>query len=141
LSVGLGIEIPTEQGMNPYVDLGIDFRYFFARKVMFIKYADGFVVFPGGMGTLDELFEALTLAKTAKISGFPIVLMGTAYWAGLVDWLKQTVANQGNIELHDLAVFTVVDSCAQAMDAIAAHSSTRRQGGMAIKPASPGGNQ
>jgi len=139
LSVGLGIEIPAEQGMNPYVDLGVDFRYFFARKVMFVKYANGFVVFPGGMGTLDELFEALTLAQTAKISGFPVVLMGTAYWAGLVDWLRQTVAASGNIAEQDLAVFSVVDTAEEAIDGIVQHAHLERKGGMSAKTAGQGG--
>ena len=138
LSVGLGIEIPAEQGMNRYVDLGVDFRYFFARKVMFVKYANGFVVFPGGMGTLDEMFEALTLAQTAKISGFPVVLMGTDYWAGLVDWLRRTVAAQGNIDLQDLNVFSLADTVEQAMTVIGACTHRQRKGGMTAKPTSSG---
>jgi len=135
LSIGLGIEIPAEQGMNPYVDLGVDFRYFFARKVMFVKYATGFVVFPGGMGTLDELFEALTLAQTAKISGFPVVLMGLEYWAGLVDWLRDTVAARGNISEQDLTSFSVVDTPEQALEAILASAHIERKGGMRSHPA------
>src|SRR3982751_2431127 len=87
VSVGLGIELPFEQGMNEYVDLGVNFRYFFARKTMFVKYAEGFVVLPGGFGTLDELFEALTLVQTQKVTAFPVVLMGVDYWQGLVDWI------------------------------------------------------
>ena len=87
-SVGLGIELPFESGLNPYVDLGVNFRYFFARKTMFVKYAQGFIVLPGGFGTLDELFEALTLVQTRKVTSFPIVLMGTDYWGGLLDWLR-----------------------------------------------------
>ena len=94
VSVGLGIELPFEQGLNEYVDLGINFRYFFARKTMFVKYAQGFVVLPGGFGTLDELFEALTLVQTHKVTSFPIVLIGTAYWGGLLDWLRQTAAGR-----------------------------------------------
>src|SRR5919109_908985 len=87
-SIGCNIELPHEQKMNDYVDLGIDFRYFFVRKTMFVKYADAFVVFPGGFGTLDELFEALTLIQTGKVQHFPVVLYGSDYWSGLVDWLK-----------------------------------------------------
>ncbi len=97
VSVGLGIELPFEQGMNEFVDLGVNFRYFFARKTMFVKYAQGFVVLPGGFGTFDELFEALTLVQTRKVTSFPIVLVGTAYWAGLLDWLRSTVQGRGAI--------------------------------------------
>src|SRR5689334_6229093 len=89
LSVGLGIELPFEQGLNEWVDLGINFRYFFARKTMFVKYAQAFVVLPGGFGTMDELFEALTLVQTHKVTRFPVVLIGTAYWRGLLDWIKE----------------------------------------------------
>ncbi|MCL2803596.1 MAG: TIGR00730 family Rossman fold protein [Micrococcales bacterium] len=133
LSVGLGIELPAELGMNPYVNLGVDFRYFFARKVMFVKYANGFVVYPGGMGTLDELFESLTLVQTAKISGFPIVLMGQDYWAGLIDWLRATVARQGNIDEADLDYFTVVETPEEALEAIEANAHLPRTGGMSSK--------
>src|SRR6187431_2409067 len=87
MSVGLGIELPFEQGLNDWVDIGIDFRYFFVRKTMFVKYAQAFVVLPGGFGTLDELFEAITLVQTKKVTRFPVILMGTAYWSGLVDWI------------------------------------------------------
>jgi uncharacterized protein (TIGR00730 family) len=109
LSIGCNIELPFEQGMNPYVDLGIDFDYFFARKVMFVKYAEGFVMFPGGYGTMDELFEALTLIQTAKVRHFPVVLFGSSYWAGLVDWLRDTVLKEGKISPIDLEIFTVTD--------------------------------
>ena len=95
VSVGLGIELPFEQGLNPYVDIGVNFRYFFVRKTMFVKYAQGFVVLPGGLGTLDELFEALTLVQTQKVTRFPIVLFGTAYWGGLVDWLREHADRPG----------------------------------------------
>ena len=95
LSVGCNIELPHEQGLNPYVDLGVEFRYFFARKVMFVKYADGFVILPGGFGTLDELFEALTLIQTGKVRHFPVVLVGRAYWAGLLDWIRDTLVADG----------------------------------------------
>ena len=91
LSVGCNIELPHEQGLNPYVDLGVEFRYFFARKTMFVKYADGFVILPGGFGTLDELFEALTLIQTGKVRHFPVVLVGRDYWAGLLDWIRGTL--------------------------------------------------
>src|SRR5260370_2003283 len=97
LSVGCNIELPHEQSMNKYVDLGVEFRYFFVRKNMFVKYARGFVIFPGGFGTLDELFESLTLAQTGKIEHFPIVLFGTPYWSGLIDWLKEHVLAAGAI--------------------------------------------
>ncbi len=91
VSVGLGIELPFESGLNPHVDIGVNFRYFFVRKTMFVKYAQGFVVLPGGLGTLDELFEALTLVQTGKVTRFPIVLFGTDYWGGLIDWLREKV--------------------------------------------------
>ncbi len=109
LSVGLGIELPFEQSMNEFVELGIDFRYFFARKTMFIKYAQGFVVFPGGFGTFDELFEALTLVQTQKVTSFPVVLMGTQYWSPLIEWLKNTVARDGKITLSDFDYIHVSD--------------------------------
>ncbi|WP_240770382.1 TIGR00730 family Rossman fold protein [Nocardioides sp. GY 10127] len=109
LSVGLGIELPWETGMNEYVDHGVNFRYFFVRKTMFLKYAQGFVVLPGGLGTLDELFEALTLAQTGKVTRFPIVLLGTQFWGGLVDWLKETVLTSGKISASDVEMMTVTD--------------------------------
>jgi uncharacterized protein (TIGR00730 family) len=109
LSVGCNIELPHEQGMNQYVDLGIDFRYFFARKTMFVKYADGFVILPGGFGTLDELFEALTLIQVGKVRHFPVVLVGTAYWAGLLDWIRGTLLANGTIEAGDLELLRVTD--------------------------------
>ena len=91
LSVGLGIELPFEQELNEWVDIGITFRYFFVRKTMFVKYAQAFVVLPGGFGTLDELFEALTLVQTRKVTRFPVVLFGTEYWRGLIDWIRGTM--------------------------------------------------
>ncbi|MGH6656569.1 MAG: TIGR00730 family Rossman fold protein [Actinocrinis sp.] len=118
ISVGLGIELPFEQGLNDYVDLGVNFRYFFARKTMFVKYAQGFVVLPGGFGTMDELFEALTLVQTRKVTSFPIVLLGTAYWSGLVDWLRSAMVENGKASAADLALFTLTDSPAEAVDAI-----------------------
>ncbi|MCT9091055.1 TIGR00730 family Rossman fold protein [Streptomyces sp. ASQP_92] len=115
VSVGLGIELPFEQGLNPHVDIGINFRYFFVRKTMFVKYAQGFVVLPGGLGTLDELFEALTLVQTGKVTRFPIVLFGTAYWGGLVDWLRDTVIAQGKASEKDLLLFHVTDDVDEAI--------------------------
>lgn len=109
VSVGLGIELPFESGLNPWVDVGIHFRYFFARKTMFVKYAEGFIALPGGLGTFDELFEALTLVQTQKITTFPIVLLGTSYWGGLVDWLRDTVLAEGKISAADLDMITVSD--------------------------------
>jgi len=109
LSVGLGIELPFEQGINQYVDLGINFRYFFARKTMFVKYSQAFVCLPGGFGTLDELFEALTLVQTKKVTKFPVVLFGSDYWGGLVEWIEKSVAGHGNVGLADLALIHVTD--------------------------------
>jgi len=115
ISVGLGIELPFESGLNEYVDRGLNFRYFFARKTMFVKYAQGFVVLPGGFGTFDELFEALTLVQTEKVTSFPIVLVGSDYWAGLVDWLRGTVLADGKIAGRDLDMFTVTDDVEEAV--------------------------
>jgi uncharacterized protein (TIGR00730 family) len=109
LSVGLGIELPFEQSLNQWVDLGLNFRYFFARKTMFVKYASGFVIMPGGFGTMDELFEALTLVQTHKVNQFPVVLLGSAYWAGLVDWLRDTMGGHGYISAGDMDLMTVTD--------------------------------
>ena len=114
LSVGCNIELPKEQGINPYVDVAINFRYFFCRKTMFVKYSEGFVLFPGGFGTLDELFEALTLIQTRKIMPFPVVLFGSAYWQGLVDWLRQQVLARGNIDAGNVNLFLVTDSTRDA---------------------------
>jgi uncharacterized protein (TIGR00730 family) len=108
-SVGVGIELPHEQGMNPYVDLALTFHYFFTRKVMFVRYASGFVVFPGGFGTLDELFEAATLRQTQKIRAFPIVLMDSAYWGGLVGWLRDTMLAERYIAAGDVTDLRVCD--------------------------------
>lgn len=124
-SVGLGIELPFEQGLNPYVNLGINFRYFFVRKLMFVKYAQGFVVLQGGMGTFDELFEALTLVQTGKVTRFPIVLFGSEYWGGLVDWLTETVAAQQCIGPKDLQLFHVVDDVDEAVAIIREHCQGR----------------
>ncbi|UQA93266.1 LOG family protein [Streptomyces halobius] len=115
VSVGLGIELPFEQGINEYVNLGVDFRYFFVRKTCFVKYARGFVVLPGGLGTLDELFEALTLVQTRKVTRFPIVLFGTSYWSGLVDWLRHTLIAEGKASAHDLELFHLSDDVDEAI--------------------------
>jgi uncharacterized protein (TIGR00730 family) len=115
ISVGLGIELPFEQGMNEYVTLGVNFRYFFARKTMFVKYAQGFVVLPGGFGTFDELFEALTLVQTHKVTEFPIALVGRDYWSGLLDWLRDAVAERGMIRLADLDLMHISDTAEDAV--------------------------
>ncbi len=116
VSVGLGIELPFEQGVNEYVNLGINFRYFFARKTMFVKYAQGFIALPGGFGTFDELFEALTLVQTRTITRFPIVLVGHDYWDGLLDWLRGTVAVSGKISPENLDLIAVTDDIDEAVD-------------------------
>ena len=118
ISVGLGIELPHEQGMNDWVDLGVHFRYFFARKTMFVKYATGFIVLPGGFGTFDELFEALTLVQTQKVTSFPIVLIGTDYWGGLVDWIRHTVLAGGMIGPGDVDLFTLTDDVDEAIEVV-----------------------
>ncbi|MEV5411632.1 TIGR00730 family Rossman fold protein [Thermopolyspora sp. NPDC052614] len=115
ISVGLGIELPFEQAMNEYVDLGVEFRYFFVRKTMFVKYACGFVALPGGFGTLDELFEALTLVQTSKVTSFPVVLLGTAYWGGLLDWIKGTLAVEGKISPQDVDLIDLTDDVDEAV--------------------------
>src|SRR5438270_1159574 len=109
VSVGLGIELPFEQRLNEWVDIGINFRYFFARKTMFVKYAQAFVIMPGGFGTLDEMFEALTLVQTRKVTRFPVVLYGVDYWRGLLDWLRDSVAHHGKIGVPDLDLLAVTD--------------------------------
>jgi uncharacterized protein (TIGR00730 family) len=116
LSVGCNIELPHEQSLNKYVDLGVEFRYFFVRKNMFVKYARGFVIFPGGLGTLDELFESLTLAQTGKIEHFPIVLFGKTYWSGLIDWLKKVVLAAGAIAPADLKLLSFTDDPEEAAE-------------------------
>src|SRR5215468_5462844 len=115
LSVGLGIELPYEQGLNHWVDIGIDFRYFFARKTMFVKYAQAFVVLPGGFGTMDELFEALTLVQTGKVTRFPVVLMGSHYWNGLLEWMRTTMAGDSMIGPNDLDLLCVTDDVAEVV--------------------------
>jgi len=121
VSVGLGIELPFEAGLNPYVNLGINFRYFFARKTMFVKYAQGFVVMPGGFGTFDELFEALTLVQTRKVTSFPVVLIGRTYWQGLLDWLGSQPAACGYISEGDLNLLQVTDDLDEVVDRMRSH--------------------
>lgn len=110
ISVGCNIELPFEQGSNPYLTRSLSFKYFFVRKMMFVKYSLGFVIFPGGFGTLDELFEALTLIQTRKISNFPVVLFGARYWEGLLDWTKETLMKEGKISPEDLKLLHVTDA-------------------------------
>ncbi|MGO1457307.1 TIGR00730 family Rossman fold protein [Corynebacterium casei] len=120
LSVGLGIELPFEQGLNKYVDLGINFRYFFARKTMFLKYSQAFVCLPGGMGTMDELFEMLCMVQTGKVTNYPIVLIGTEYWSGLVEWMGNTLVADGYINPQDMDLFLLTDSVDEAVEHIVA---------------------
>ncbi len=134
ISIGLGIELPFEQGLNQYVDLGINFRYFFARKTMFVKYAQGFIVLPGGFGTFDELFEAVTLVQTQKVTSFPLVLVGTSYWGGLVDWLRDTVLADGKISATDLGMLHVTDDVDEAVRIMVEASQDR-------KSPAPGGGE
>ncbi|MCP5096174.1 MAG: TIGR00730 family Rossman fold protein [Chloroflexi bacterium] len=114
-SVGLNIELPFEQHLNPWVDLSVDFRYFFARKTMLVKYAQAFVILPGGFGTMDELFEALTLIQTGKVQNFPVVLVGKSYWQGLLDWLRNTMAKEGKINHTDIDLMYVTDDPADVV--------------------------
>lgn len=119
-SVGLNIDLPFEQHSNPYIDPDklINFDYFFVRKVMFVKYAQGFIVLPGGFGTLDELFEAITLVQTQKVGRFPIVLVGTSFWSGLMDWIKTTILEEKNISPKDIELFSIVDTAEEAVKVI-----------------------
>jgi uncharacterized protein (TIGR00730 family) len=119
LSIGLNIELPVEEGMNPYVDLGLTFHYFFTRKVMFVRYASGFVVLPGGFGTLDELFESLTLIQTGKIRNFPVVLLGRGYWGDLLDWLRERMLGEGKVSPEDVELLSVTDDPAEVLAAFA----------------------
>jgi uncharacterized protein (TIGR00730 family) len=116
VSVGLGIELPFESGLNPYVNLGINFRYFFVRKTMFVKYAQGFVVMPGGFGTFDELFEALTLIQTRKVTTFPVVLVGSGYWRGLLDWLRERTVASGYLRAADLELLHLTDDLDEVVE-------------------------
>jgi uncharacterized protein (TIGR00730 family) len=122
-SVGCNIELPFEQRSNEFLDVSIDFRYFFVRKTMFVKYAEAFVIFPGGFGTLDELFEALTLIQTGKVHDFPVVLFGSHYWAGMLEWLRATLAAEGKILASDLDLLHVTDEPSDAIQ----HIVRRRQ--------------
>ena len=127
LSVGCNIELPHEQALNPYVDLGVEFRYFFVRKTMFVKYADGFVILPGGFGTLDELFEALTLIQTGKVRHFPVILIDHAYWAGLLEWVRGTLLPSGAIAEADLDLLHVTDDPDEAVALVKAYSQRARE--------------
>ena len=120
LSIGCNIELPFEQGTNPYVEVSINFRYFFVRKTMFVKYSEAFIIFPGGFGTMDELFEALTLIQTGKIRDFPVILFGTEYWSGLLAWIRDTMLHEGKISPDDLDLLVVTDSPREAVDAVLA---------------------
>lgn len=126
-SIGLGIELPFEQGLNEWVDLGINFRYFFARKTMFVKYSQAFVCLPGGFGTLDELFEALTLVQTRKVNQFPIILFGTKYWAGLVDWLRDSLLGSAKIAPGDMRLLHVTDSVDEVVAIVTAAARERAE--------------
>jgi uncharacterized protein (TIGR00730 family) len=127
LSIGLNIELPFEQGLNPYCDIGLEFHYFFTRKVMFVRYASGFVVFPGGFGTLDETFEALTLIQTGKIRHFPVVLVGSDYWGGLVDWIRDRLQAEGKISPRDIDLLCLTDDPLEVRERLmsAAHRQAR----------------
>jgi uncharacterized protein (TIGR00730 family) len=115
VSVGLGIELPFEAGLNDWVDIGVNFRYFFARKTMFVKYAQGFIALPGGFGTFDEIFEAVTLVQTQKVTSFPIVLLGTSYWGGLLDWIRAAVLGGGKVSDRDVDLLRVTDDVDEAV--------------------------
>ena len=128
VSVGLGIELPHEQGLNEYLDIAIDFRYFFARKTMFVKYAQAFVVFPGGFGTLDELFESLTLVQTGKITWFPVILVGVDYWSGLLDWLRARAVESEKISPDDFNLIHLTDDVDEIVSIIGAAHRARDEG-------------
>jgi uncharacterized protein (TIGR00730 family) len=134
LSVGCNIELPREQGLNRYVDLGIEFRYFFARKVMFVKYADAFVIFPGGYGTLDELFEALTLIQTHKVEDFPVILIGSEYWGGMIDWIRGTLLAEAAINKADVDLLRLTDDTDEAVRIIQAYARTHRDDAAETEP-------
>ena len=127
LSIGCNIELPFEQGLNEYVDLGMEFRYFFVRKVMFVKYAEGFVIFPGGFGTLDELFESLTLIQTGKVENFPVVLYGAEYWEGLLRWIRERPLYEDKISPEDLKLLIVTSDIDEACEAITRYRRSREQ--------------
>jgi uncharacterized protein (TIGR00730 family) len=138
LSVGCNIELPHEQGLNPYTDLEVEFRYFFARKTMFVKYADGFVILPGGFGTLDELFESLTLIQTGKIEHFPVVLVGRDHWRGLLDWIRHAVLPAGAIEAADLDLVRITDDPAEVVSIIRDYAAERAANGSSAASSPPG---
>ncbi len=140
LSIGCNIELPREQAINPYVDLGVEFRYFFARKVMFVKYADGFVIMPGGFGTLDELSEALTLIQTGKIHHFPVILVGTAYWQGLVDWMRATMLPANAISPGDMDLLSVTDDPDEVVRILREYRPLVQAEHDAAQPSAEGGN-
>ena len=127
VSIGCNIELPFEQGLNEYVDLGMEFRYFFVRKVMFVKYAEAFVIFPGGFGTLDELFESLTLIQTGKVEHFPVVLYGTDYWEGMMQWIREKPLYEEKISPEDLDLLTITSDIDEACEAITRHHRSRTQ--------------
>ena len=127
VSIGCNIELPFEQGLNEYVDLGMEFRYFFVRKVMFVKYAEAFVIFPGGFGTLDELFEALTLIQTGKVEHFPVVLYGREYWEGMMQWIREKPLYEEKIAPEDLRLVTITSDIDEACEAITRHHRSRQQ--------------
>jgi hypothetical protein len=129
MSVGLGIELPFEQELNEWVDIGVLFRYFFVRKTMFVKYAQAFVILPGGFGTLDELFEALTLVQTTKVTRFPVILFGSAYWAGLVEWIRNTMVPHGTVSPADLDLLYVTDDVAEVISVIQGADAARAGNG------------
>jgi uncharacterized protein (TIGR00730 family) len=131
LSIGLNIELPVEEGMNSWVELGLEFHYFFTRKVMFVRYASGFVVFPGGFGTLDELFESLTLIQTGKVRNFPVILMGREYWRGLLDWIVERLLGENKIDAQDVELYTLTDDPGEVREVLlsAAHRQARRPSG------------
>jgi len=127
VSIGANIELPFEQGLNEYVDLGMEFRYFFVRKVMFVRYAEGFVIFPGGFGTLDELFEALTLIQTGKVEHFPVVLYGKDYWEGMLQWIRDKPLYEEKVSPEDLDLLTITSDIDEACEAMTRHRDSRGQ--------------
>ena len=137
MSVGLGIELPFEQELNEWVDVGVLFRYFFVRKTMFVKYAQAFVILPGGFGTLDELFEALTLVQTRKVTRFPVILFGSSYWSGLIDWIRDTMVAQGTVSPGDLDLLHVTDDIDEAVAVIQAADAARAQNAAEPPPGVP----
>ena len=142
-SVGLGIELPFEQRINDWVDVGLNFRYFFARKTMFVKYAQAFVVLPGGFGTMDELFEALTLVQTGKVTSFPVILFGTSYWSGLLDWLRSSMLSDHKINPADLDLLQLTDDVEDVVQIIerAEHNRDHGLAQRVVPPSSQAGGR